>query len=358
RSHTVRAGGQVDQVTVPKHYLITLQPGNQLSPTGAAYTVSDTNTNRGFTGYFYLQDSWKLAPAWQLDYGFRYNAFTIASTSFANEYNQLSPRIKLTKFFGERASAYLYYGRLFVPFSFENVDPVTASQLYVNGNAPGVTFDLKPQRDSLYEAGFHVPVGPGDLGFRISHKNSTDWIDDTQVGSTNLHQDINFPRGVVNVQSIAYQTPSTRRSKAYASVSHVVAQNSANCETQLLQNCALGGPPGGDWVQADHDQHYTVNGGIILNDRTGGWFSATLEYGSGLSTDPASCFPEDAVNCKVPPHTTLDLAKSFAVGKGAVVLSLDNAFNDRYAITLKNSLQGTHYAGGRALRAQYLLGRP
>ena len=116
---------------------------------------------------------------------------------------------------------------------------------------------MKPQRDSLYELGGHLPLGPGSLGVRISHKVSTDWIDDTQVGATNLHQDINFPRGLVDSQSVYYAQPLTRNGRL-SSASHVVALNSPNCETQLLQNCAAGGPAGGDLVQADHDQHYDV----------------------------------------------------------------------------------------------------
>ncbi len=119
--------------------------------------------------------------------------FRCFPTDFNNGFAQFSPRFKLTREFSSRANVYAYYGRLFVPFSLESVSPAAAAALYGAALAPGSTNDLKPQRDSLYEIGGHLPFARGSLGLRISHKVSTDWLDDTQVGATNLHQDINFP---------------------------------------------------------------------------------------------------------------------------------------------------------------------
>jgi outer membrane receptor protein involved in Fe transport len=137
--------------------------------------------------------------------------------------------------------------------------------------------------------------------------------------------------------------------------------NSLNCETQLLQDCAAFGPPGGDFVQADHDQHWDATSGMVLNDRHNGWFSFDAEYGSGLSIgDTTLCppFPQgDAINCKVPPHLTFDAAKGFSVGNHAkLAFAIRNLFNDRYAIVLDSSLQGTHYARPRTLELRLFLG--
>ena len=355
--HDLRAGSLVTRDSIPKLYSITVQPGSGLAPSGAAFTAIDDRANRAYQQEAYIQDSWLFAPHLRLDYGGRYDAFEISSADFASSFRQISPRVKLTRDFGPRASVYAYYGRLFVPFSFENVDPATAAELYSKSNFPGATYDLRPQRDSLYEAGFHVPFGSADLGFRLSHKVSTDYIDDTQIGSTNLHQDINFPQGRVDSESLYVQTPLPRNSRFYLSISHVLAVNSLNCETQLLQNCAAGGPPGGDFAQSDHDQHYDISSGLVLNDRRGGWFSLTGEYGSGLSRGETTTCPDaDAVNCKVPPHLTFDAAQAIAVGtRSQVVLGMTNLFDDEYAITVDSALQGTHYARPRTffLRLDY-----
>ncbi len=351
--HDVRAGALYDATQVSKNYVITLQPNNQLNPSGGTYTVTDTTPNVAHQQSAYLQDSWQMGNLYELDYGLRLDAFQVFSSQFDQGFSQLSPRIKFTRFFGPRASAYVYYGRLFVPFSFENVSPVTASLLYIPGSFPGTAYDLRPQRDSLYEIGGHVPLAGGDLGIRISHKVSTDWLDDTQVGATNLHQDINFPIGGVNLQSLYYQHPLASSGRFYASLTHSLAVNSTNCETQLLQNCALNGPPGGPLVAADHDQRWDANFGVLMNDKHGGWFALNSEYGSGLSWAAENCagIANPDLNCKVPPHLTFNAEKGVALSKStAVYVSVQNLFNDVYAITLNNSLQGTHYAHPRQIQ--------
>ncbi len=378
--HVLRAGALYDAATVFKNYVITIQPYSALNPDGT-FTAVDDSPNVGHQEEAYVQDSWTMGHNYELDYGLRLDAFQIFSTNFDQGFSQISPRVKFTRFFGKRASLYAYYGRLFVPFSFENVNPVTAAALYYA--PPPDTFDLKPQRDSLYEAGGHLPLGAFDLGLRVMHKVSTDWIDDTQVGDTNLHQDINFPIGRVDAQSLYAQENLPRNGRAYASVTHSVAQNSLICQTNLLQNCTLGGyltgpsgglipyyvAPGGPLVQADHDQHWDAAAGWLVNDLHGGWFSINAEYGSGLSFgDPAqiapgpppyayaadpACSTNDAVNCKVPPHLVFNVEKGVSIGSHVTVaVSVLNLLNDRYAITLDNSLQGTHYARPRAILLQ------
>jgi hypothetical protein len=378
--HTIRAGGLYDSASVLKNYAITLQPFSAKDPTGS-FVAYDDSPNAGHQQEAYIQDSWTMGSTYQLDYGLRMDAFQIFSDNFDKGYSQFSPRIKLTRFFGPRLSVYAYYGRLFVPFSFENVNPVTAASLYYA--PPPDTFDLKPQRDSLYELGAHLPIGPADLGVRIMHKVSTDWIDDTQVGATNLHQDINFPAGRVDAQSIYAQQNLQLGGRAYASVTHSIALNSLICETNLLQNCSLGGyisgpgnaltpyyvSPGGGLVQADHDQHWDANAGWLVYDTHGGWFSINGEYGSGLSLgDPdviepgpppyayaadTACYTNDAVNCKVPPHLLFNVEKGVPIGQHvSASLSILNLLQDRYAITLDNSLQGTHYSRPRTILLQ------
>ncbi len=341
----------MDASVVDKDYVITLQPDNALNPSGGTFTATDTSPNVAHQQELYLQDSWTMGN-YLLDYGLRMDAFQVGSTDFKSGFSQFSPRIKLTRTLGKKASVYAYYGRLFVPFSFENVSPATAASLYVSGSSPGAVFDLKPQRDSLYEIGGHTAVGSSDLGIRISHKVSTDYLDDTQVGATNLHQDINFPQGRVDIMTAYLQHPLVRDGRAYFSLTHSMAQNSENCETQLLQNCAAGALPGGMFVQSDHDQRWDANGGVLLNDTHGGWFSFNGEYGSGLSTDPANC-NGNVINCKVPPHLIFNAEKGVQLSPHATMsLAIANLFDDRYALTLDNSLQGTHYARPRSVMIQ------
>jgi hypothetical protein len=360
-THEIRAGAVYGVTTVSKRYAITLQPSNPFS--AQPFTVSDAAPNTGRIAETYVQDSWRMSRAWQLDYGVRADSFQLVSTDFTSGFGQLSPRVKLTRYFGDRVSLYAYYGRFFTPFSLENLSPASAQIIQPASGG----FDLRPQRDSDYEVGGHIAVGRGDVGVRIAQKNAADLIDDTQVGTTNLHQDINFGLGRIGTQSVAYQYPLARAGRIYASFTHTYAVVK-NCETQLLAPCFSGTTP--DWVPADHDQRWDGSGGVLINDRHNGWFSASVEYGSGLTTAPSDvsagfsnpyCPPDPKTgvgsdSCKVPPHVTFDVEKGIALGRGALALRVRNLFNDRYFITFANA-QGDHVARPRSIEVNYRLER-
>ncbi|HVR46723.1 MAG TPA: TonB-dependent receptor [Candidatus Binatia bacterium] len=348
-AHTVAAGVSYDLTRVLKYYAFTLQPNNYLAPLltpstpNVSTTVTDDSPNLGNTYQSYLQDSWRMSPLWQADYGLRYDFFTIKSTNFSQGFGAFSPRFKLTRFFGNRASVYAYVGRFFEPFSLENVSPSTAYLLNLPLTRNAAQFDLKPERDTQLELGGHMPLGPGELGFRVWQKNANDLIDDTQVGVTLLHQDINYVLGRLSQEALTYTQPLPLNGRAYFSFAHVVSLNSG-CETQLLAPC-FGLPTG--FTPADHEQRYTVTSGILLNNRRGGWFSADAYYGSGLSS--AFCPSDTPGYCKETPHTTFDVEDGIALSpKAALTLDIANLLNDRYYVTLLNA-QGNHFGPGRAL---------
>src|SRR5947209_1582661 len=360
-AHEVRAGIVYDVTTVAKRYAIALQPFNPFAL--APFTVVDAAPNTGHLAEGYLQDSWRMGARWRLDYGVPADVFAIASPEFASGFAQLSPRVKLTRTLGDAASVYVYYGRFFTPFSLENVSPSVARIIQPSSG----NFDLRPQRDSDYEIGGHVALGRGDLGVRVAQKNATDVIDDTQVGTTNLHQDINFAQGRIATQSLAYQRPLARGGRVYGSLAHTHAVVK-DCETALLAPCSGGGSR--DWLPADHEELWDANAGLLINDRHNGWLSASVEYGSGLTTAPSDpstgfvnrfCPPDPRTGvgsstCKVPPHLTLDVEKGIAVGRGALALRVRNLFDDRYFITFANA-QGNHVARPRAIELNYRLER-
>lgn len=346
-AHTVAAGVSYDVTRVLKDYAITLQPDNFLAPIvtpgtpDAPATVVDDSPNVGNTYQSYVQDSWRMSSIWEADYGLRYDYFTIKSTDFGQGFGAFSPRLKITRIFGTRASVYAYIGRFFEPFSLENVSPEAAHLLNLPLQASIAQFDLKPERDTQLEIGGHVPLGPGDLGFRIWQKNANDLIDDTEVGVTLLHQDINYVLGRLSQEALTYSQPLAFNGRAYFSFAHVISLNSG-CETQLLAPC-FGQPTG--FTPADHEQRYTMTSGILLNNRQGGWFSADAYYGSGLSSD--FCPDDTPGYCKETPHTIFNVEDGIAISpKAALTLDIQNILNDRYYVTLLNA-QGNHFGPGR-----------
>lgn len=356
--HEIRAGVAYDLARIDKHYAITLQPENFLaailtpnSP-DAPTTVIDDAPNVGNTYQSYVQDSWRLSDLWEADYGLRYDFFTIRSPQFARGFGAFSPRFKLTHYFGERANVYAYVGRFFEPFSLENVSPSAAALLNLPLQPTPAQFDLKPERDTQLELGGHVPLGPGELGFRVWQKNASDLIDDTQVGVTLLHQDINYTLGRLSQEALNYVVPLPRNGRSYFSVAHTVSLNKG-CETQLLAPC-FGSPT--DFTPADHNQAYSAAAGLLLNNAHGGWFSADAEYGSGLSS--AICRPGTPGYCEVTPHSVFNLGEGIPIAaQTALTLSVQNLLNDRYYVTLLNA-QGNHYAAPRTFSIGVQVGRP
>jgi outer membrane receptor for Fe3+-dicitrate len=119
------------------------------------------------------------------------------------------------------------------------------------------------------------------------------------------------------------------------------------CGSQLLSGCA---PPPYDWFNADHDQRWDGSLGKEFQFGRNRWLTVTSEYGSGLSTG-AACD-----RCKVPAHLTFDAQLGQPLGQqGVLILAARNVFNDRYAVTINSSLQGTHYAQPRSLDVTYRL---
>ncbi len=347
--HDIRAGIGYDAARVLKTYAVSLQPNNFLAPIltpatpHAATTVIDNNPNIGNTYQSYVQDSWRMSDAWEADYGLRYDFFNIKSTEFSQGFGSFSPRLKLTRFFSPRANVYAYVGRFFEPFSFENVSPQAAQLLNLPLQPTVAQFDLKPERDTQLEVGGHLPLGKGTLGFRVWQKNAVDLIDDTQVGVTLLHQDINYAVGRLSQEALNYVQPLARNGRVYFSVAHTLSLNKG-CETQLLAPC-FGSPT--DFTPADHDQSYSISGGVLLNDERGGWFSADAEYGSGLSS--AICPADTPGFCKRTPHTVFNLEKGISIGPHtALTVGAQNLFNTRYFVTILNA-QGNHYATPRTI---------
>ncbi len=368
--HDIKFGGLFDATHVDKTYAVSLQPGNFLAPIftpgtpDGSSTVVDDAPNVGHLTAAYIQDSWKLGDTYLIDYGLRNDTFIVSSTQFHAGYGMTSPRFKLTRFLGKRDSVYAYYGRFFTPFSLENVSPVAAYTLNLPLQTSVAQFDLKPQRDSVYELGGHFGLGKGDIGIRVMQKNATDLIDDTQVGVTNLHQDINYSLGRIATQTAYYQLSLARASRFYFSASHTYSVNKG-CETQLLAPCF---GQSSDWTPADHDQRVDVTSGIIANDAKGGWFAVDGEYGSGLSsaqnpTGGITCAGFDETvdlggPCKRTPHLTFDVQKGIAMGPGvALTFKMQNIFNDLYEVTYLNA-QGNHYAPPRTFQVGLRISTP
>ncbi len=298
--------------------LTTVANGTHVDATSAQRT--------GRQGALYAQDAWQLG-AYAVDYGFRYDASALAGTDVATAFAQTSPRVKITRTFSSRANAYAYYGRLFAA--------PPADDLTISTSAP-MRFALRPQRDSLYELGGHVPLGAFGLGLRLSHKLSHDVLDDVQLGTTNVSQNINYARGTTDVAALLLQrtTSSGRDLVLSLARTHAVLRG---CPALSIVTC----PAANDWFAADYAEPWTA--AVTQQIPTAhGFVSGTVLYGSGRPGDACAA-------CRAASHVTVDALVERRIAAMLLKLTITNVFNDRYLLTAGES-DGIHANHPRSVR--------
>ena len=193
---------------------------------------------------------------------------------------QVSPRIRVNFLIDASSSAYLYYGRLFMP---TNVEGLRALALNVSRFVtPAVA-----ERDHFFEAVYTRDLSSG-FRFKCAafHKHAAPFTDDATLGSSAVKTPFNI--AVVNTSGLelgmSYADPSMPFS-AYvnSSVIHAVGSGALTGGFQ---------PPGSDGVATDldHDQRLSlVLGG---NYQSGDWFfNVEANYGSGLSNGSPGSVP-------------------------------------------------------------------
>jgi len=280
----------------------------------------------GHQGALYAQDAWQLG-AYAIDYGVRYDTSALAGTDVATAFAQMSPRVKVTRPFSSRANAYAYYGGLFAA--------PPAGDLTVGTSAPA-RFTLRPQRDSLYELGGHVPLGAFELGVRLAHKISRDVLDDVQLGTTNVSQNVNYARGTTDVAALLLQrtTPSGRDLVLSLARTHAVLRG---CPALAVVAC----PAANDWFAADYTEPWTA--ALTQQIPTAhGFVSGTVLYGSGRPGDACAA-------CRASAHVTVDALVARRISGMLLKLTITNVFDDRYLLSAGES-DGIHANHPRSVR--------
>ncbi|HUN65058.1 MAG TPA: TonB-dependent receptor [Bacteroidota bacterium] len=259
----------------------------------AGFTFSATNGTENFTsrdsagaagpdvnGSFAGSDFGVFAQSeihpWEwttIDAGLRYDQHIAPDLPLQH---QISPRVKWTVMFDQTNSAYLYYGKLFMPNNIEGLRTL-ASNITSSGSP------TLPERDDLYEAVF---MRSFDFGVRAKaaffYKYASPGVDDQTVGSSAVKTPVNidkvYTRGIE--LGLSYSEPSSPVT-AYLNTSLIHAYGTGAITGGFLPIDSDG--PGTD---LDHDQRLSAVASI--NYQPQGWFvTVTAIYGSGLTNgDP------------------------------------------------------------------------
>ncbi len=180
------------------HFMYTI--GMDFSSTGGTedFTSQDSAGNAGpavntkYTGSdFGVFAESEIHPLeWtRIDLGVRYDQHIAPDMPLQH---QVSPRIKWNILFDESNSAYLYYGRLFMPTNIEGLRTIT---LTVSDS--GVLQPTLPERDDFYEAVYTHDFGIG-LRSKLDafYKYATPGVDDQTIGSSAIKTPVNIDQDV------------------------------------------------------------------------------------------------------------------------------------------------------------------
>ncbi len=272
------------------HWVMIKGGINISSTTGTEqFTSSDSMNNRGpeiltdFKGSdfgAFVQVQWRTFDWTSFEFGLRYDQHIAPDVSLQS---QFSPRIRWNFFIDENSSAYLYYGRLFMPTNIEGLRSIAQ---HVDSSVT----PTYPERDDFYEAVYthRFPFGVR-LKSAAFFKYASPFTDDATIGNTAIKTPFNIAtvRTTGIELGLSYSDPTTPFSgHLNSSIIHAVGSGA-------LTGGFLPPSTDGSATDLDHDQRLSVVADI--NYQPQDWF-ANLEatYGSGLSNG----HPEDVSNYK------------------------------------------------------------
>jgi len=236
--------------------------------TGSTGPSLSTNFRGSDFGVF-AQTNWHPLGWTSFDVGVRYDQHIAPDASLQR---QVSPRIRWNILPDESHSAYLYYGRLFMPTNIEGLRSIAE-------NVSTTLEPTLPERDDFYEAAYtqSFPFGLRTK-WAVFHKRGSPGLDDQTIGSSAIKTPVNI------------QTVTTTGVETGWTYSSEVSPFSAHLNVALIHAYGSGTISGGfldvdedgDATDLDHDQRLSMVAG--LNYQPADWF-VNLEgiYGSGLS---------------------------------------------------------------------------
>lgn len=278
----------------------------------------------------YVQASVRLASWFEVRPGIRVDAHT---APLSGTTHQISPRLRLNFQPTALTTAWLYYGRQFVPSPVEDFKVLAeAGQSGMSGSP------TLPERDHFFEAGSVQRVRTLGLSIKLVgyHKRSGPAIDDNTLPGTSLTATVNVATvRVTGVESVIDVRPD--------------GPLSGSLNLALAHAYAHGPITGGfsptvfptGYYDLDHDQRLSATASLLYHRPR--WFvSAVATAGSGLTNGNPSA-TENRVGLfdfnrgvKVAPSVIVNASGGVTMRAGSATvraqLFVDNALDRRYVL--------------------------
>jgi outer membrane receptor protein involved in Fe transport len=280
--HTLRAGFMVQNDNVQSNATswALLDPSDDT----LSSPIVDDHGKTGQLYGLYLQDEWKITDDLTMNYGARFDDMEQYVSA-----NQLSPRIGFVYKVTDTTTLHWGYARTFTPPPMELISSSDiAGFAGTTGAQTGEDSAVKPERANSYDVGATQKLGNRwTIGNDAYYKQVDDLLDEGQFGTALILTPFNYERGYIYGDETTV-TYTGDKLKAYGNFaySRAMGENVISAqfnfdpdELAYIQN---------HYVHLDHDQTYTMSGGVtydVLHDTTVGF---DTHAGSGLRDDFAN----------------------------------------------------------------------
>ncbi|HEY8587317.1 MAG TPA: TonB-dependent receptor [Rhodanobacter sp.] len=244
--------------------------------------ILDGSRLRATTWSAYVQDEWRFADDWTMNYGLRGDRYQLARSE-----SQLSPRVGVVWQVGADTAVHAGYARYFTPPATELIASANIARFDGTTNAVADSGNNTPlsERSDYYDIGVSQNFGAAwTVGVDTYYRKVRRLQDEGQFGSALVYSTFNFAAGrVKGVEfTVNYeQDPlSVWFNAALAkAIGKRIITSQYNFDPDDLAYIDQ------HWIMLDHDQKFTSSGGISYawNDKTR--FGADYLFGSGLRTD-------------------------------------------------------------------------
>jgi outer membrane receptor for ferrienterochelin and colicins len=289
-SHTLRAGLylQNDQLTSNTFsQVLPTQPGLPCPPcapvqsTDVPEGIADDAKNTQWIQSVYLQDEWRPADIFTVNYGVRFDHYAAFSSG-----SQLSPRLNFVWQAATNTTVHAGYSRFFSPPPFELVGASTIQKFANTTAAPQVSLDdsVKPERSNYYDLGLQQVLSRQiTVGIDSYYKQATDLIDEGQFGAPIILTPFNYRYGqVYGVELTGSYNVGHFQAYGNLAMQRAIGKGIESSQFNFSQDDL--NYIAGNYVHLDHEQQITASGGASYTWR-GSRVSGDLLIGSGLRRD-------------------------------------------------------------------------
>ena len=249
--------------------------------------IVDNSSKTGNLTSFYVQDEWRLAPAFTLNYGLRFDHVA----AFTNE-QQWSPRVNALWRVTTDTSVHAAYARYFTPPPQELVSQESINLFANTTNAPEIPVSdtVKAERTNYFDVGITHIFAPGlTIGLDAYYKDIKNLLDEGQFGQALILTPFNYANGYAEGVELS-ATYNSGPWSAYANFAVAKAKGKNIISGQSLFGVDELAYIADHFIYLDHDQRYSLTMGATRRFGTVR-AGADLIYGSGLRNTPDGAPP-------------------------------------------------------------------